>query len=119
MKLFEGMIIKTFPDTDIRAYSRMIQENGFRPIVGENCIRVGKPYLYNKIEQSEFARLLRQKRKAKGITREELGQFLGVCYQTVFDWEVGRRIPRSETMRKLKNYLEISEGELECLTKKQ
>lgn len=119
MKLFEGMIIKTFPDTDIRAYSRMIQENGFRPIVGENCIRVGKPYLYNKIVPSDFAKLLRKKRKEKGITREELGKFLGVCNQTVFDWEVGRRTPRSETLRKIKEYLNISEGELECLTKKQ
>ena len=36
----EGMIIKTFPDTDIRAYTRMIQESGYRPIVGSDYIRV-------------------------------------------------------------------------------
>lgn len=115
----EGMIIKTFPDTDIRAYTRMIQENGFRPIGGSDYIRVGKPYLYNKIEPRDFAKLLRDKRRAKGIKREELGKMVGVSYQSVFDWEVGRRTPRHETLKKLKFILDISEGELECLTKKQ
>ena len=115
----EGMIIKTFPDTDIRAYTRMIQESGYRPVVGSDYIRVGKPYLYNKIKPRDFAKLLRDKRKAKGITREELGKMVGVSYQSVFDWEVGRRTPRHETLKKLKFILDISEGELECLTKKQ
>ena len=118
MTLYTGMIIKTFPETDVKAYVRMIQENGYRAIVNEDSIRVGMPYHDMKIDGREFARLVRRKRREKGLTREQLCKIMKVCEQTEFDWEVGRRLPRPETMTRLMNELDISKGEMECLTKK-
>ena len=119
MNLFEGMIIWTFPDTDIKAYKRTIEESGFRAIVGHDYIQVGKPYTKAKMDSNEFGKLLKKKRRAKDITRQDLSREIGVSQATIFDWEIGRRLPRDYNLKKLKELLDISEGELKCLIKKQ
>ncbi len=119
MNLFEGMIIWTFPDTDIKAYKRVIEESGFRAIVGHNYIQVGKSYSKEKMDSNEFGKFLIKKRRAKDITRQDLSLKIGVSQATIFDWEIGRRLPRDYNLKKLKELLDISEGELKCLIKKQ
>ena len=119
MNLYEGMIIWTFPDTDIKAYKRVIEENGFRAIVGKDFIRVGKPYLPNKIDYAKFGKLLTAKRREKNITRQDLSLKLGVSQETIFDWEIGRRFPIEKNFEKVTQLLEITKGDMECLIKKQ
>lgn len=119
MNLYEGLIIWTFPDTDIRAYKRVIEESGFRAIVEKDFIRVGKPYLPNKIDYAKFGKLLTTKRREKNITRQDLSLKLGVSQDTIFEWEIGRRFPKEENMEKLKQLLGITKGDMECLIKKQ
>lgn len=46
-------------------------------------------------------------RKKAGLTQKELGQKIGVTYQTVAQWENGYRNPKIETVEKLANALGI------------
>jgi len=41
-----------------------------------------------------FKTLVRQWRKARGLTRADAARRLGVPYRTLEDWEAGRRTPR-------------------------
>lgn len=47
-------------------------------------------------------------RKKKGITQKELGDVLGVSYQTVSKWENGIVLPDIETVANLSEYFEVS-----------
>jgi transcriptional regulator with XRE-family HTH domain len=47
-----------------------------------------------------------RRRKARGWTRAELARRLGVAWQTLWQWETGRRIPRAESEARLVRELE-------------
>ncbi len=55
---------------------------------------------------------LRELRRAKLLSQKELGDRVGVWYQTVQGWESGARRPRTAAMRKLCEVLEITPAEL-------
>lgn len=46
-------------------------------------------------------------RKNAGLTQKELGQKLGVAYQTLAQWENDLRNPKPETLRRIANALDM------------
>lgn len=48
-----------------------------------------------------FAKRLKQERELKGITQKELGALLGVTDRAVGLWEIGKRIPNTDMLKKL------------------
>ena len=55
---------------------------------------------------------LRELREAKGLRQEDLEKRSGVDSQTISNIEVGRQMPRTQTLVKLAKGLEVSVGEL-------
>ena len=55
---------------------------------------------------------LKNLRKAKGITQEELAIRLNVVRQTISKWEKGLSVPDADTLIKLANYFEVSVSEI-------
>ena len=55
---------------------------------------------------------LREERKRKGLTQEQLAQLLSVSRQTISHWETGRAAPDYESLRLLAEALEISPSHL-------
>lgn len=51
---------------------------------------------------------IREVRKECGITQKELGERLGLSYQSIAQWENNLRNPKSETVLKIANALGIS-----------
>ena len=119
MKLYTGLKIWTFPETDVKAYARMIRSEGFKPIIEKNFILVGEEIYIGTLNSIALGSLIKKKRLAKGISRETLADYIGVARETIFNWEVGRTKPRRCYLEELKSYLNITEGELECLIQKQ
>ena len=66
------------------------------------------------LEQTALARLLQQRREAKGFSRTRVGQLVGTKPGTIEGWELGRvaRPPIHEVLR-LAHFLEINPGELQ------
>ena len=111
--LYEGEVIKIFPETDVKAYKNWINDEGYVCYVFYDHIRVGKRVSdRHKFNEAKLGALISSKRNAKGFTRYKLGLMVHAHENTVFDWEVGRRKPKNETMIKLQKVLDISEEEL-------
>ena len=55
---------------------------------------------------------LRELREAKGLRQEDLEKRSGVDSQTISNIEVGRQMPRTQTLVKLAKGLEVSVGAL-------
>lgn len=55
---------------------------------------------------------LKNLRKIKGITQEELAIRLNVVRQTISKWEKGLSVPDADTLIKLADFLEVSVSEL-------
>lgn len=51
--------------------------------------------------------LIKAERKKAGLTQRELGQRIGVTYQTIAQWENDLRNPKYETLLKIANALDI------------
>ena len=51
-------------------------------------------------------------RKGRKMSREELGEALGVSFMTIRRWEIGERSPRIEEVKRICNILGIEEGVL-------
>lgn len=51
---------------------------------------------------------IRELRKAKKMTMKELGEVLGVAESTVSLYELGKREPDFETLRKIADYFNVS-----------
>ena len=58
--------------------------------------------------------IIREHRKEKGYTQEELGKLVFVSKQAVSKWETGRTTPDIEMIRKLSDILEIGYEEIIC-----
>lgn len=59
----------------------------------------------------ELAKLIYTRRKAKGLSQEQLAESLGVARQTVSKWETGETLPDVESLRKLAIVLGFSADE--------
>lgn len=116
MELYTGMKIKIFPETDTGAYKRMIKDHGFKSTVYRDHIIVGGRYKKTKLDTLKLAELIKQKRKKKRLTREQLAEKLCITPGTVYEWEIGRKQPRKDVFVDLKTVLNIQAEELEkCL----
>jgi len=113
--MFEGMIIKTFPDTDVPAYARMIRSHGYKPIIRRDYIRVGGKIDDGKIDRLKFGNLIFHKRRLKKLKRDDLSRMLCIRTETIFNWELGRTMPKKSVVEDLMIILDITEGEIsEC-----
>jgi transcriptional regulator with XRE-family HTH domain len=56
---------------------------------------------------------IKQIRKEKGLTQKELAQKLGFTSQNLAQYENGKRLPKTETLKKIANVLEVSIFELD------
>ena len=52
-------------------------------------------------------------RKAAGLTQKQLGEKLGISFQSIAQWETGKRIPKIETLRKIANALNCDISEID------
>ena len=93
MELQEGEKIKVFDNTDTESYIRYIKETlHFRATLKGEYIIIGKPYkAYNT---TNYGKQIKEARRAKKMTREELAEKCGVKVKTVLDWEMGRTMPK-------------------------
>ena len=113
--MFEGMIIKTFTETDVSAYARMIRDSGYKPIIRSDYIRVGAKLDNGKIDTKMLGNLIYTKRKAKKLKRDDLSKMICIRTETIFNWELGRTMPQKSVLEDLMNILDITEGEIkEC-----
>ncbi len=55
---------------------------------------------------------LRQLRKEKGITQEQLAELLSVSNRTVSRWETGRNLPDFDVLLELSKYYDVSMEEI-------
>lgn len=51
---------------------------------------------------------IRTARQTAGLTQKELGQRLGISYQTVAQWENGLRNPKFSTLQKISTALDVN-----------
>ena len=115
MELKTGMQIKIFPETDAEAYTRMINDYGFKAHVYRDHITVGPPRKTPKLDTQKLGELIKRKRKSADLTRAQLADWLEIKEKNIFEWEIGRKQPRRDVMRDLKIILNIKEEELnEC-----
>ena len=64
------------------------------------------------MRRSGHRQVIMQGRKAKGITQEELAQFMGVSKAAVSKWETGQSYPDITYLPQLAAYFNISVDEL-------
>ena len=55
------------------------------------------------------AKNINEKRKSLGITQKELADIIGVSFQTIQNWEGGKKIPKSK-YQILGNFLDSNES---------
>jgi DNA-binding XRE family transcriptional regulator len=90
-----GERIRMFPDTDIGAYIRLINQKGYEAKVGVDCLIVGEP-LKPPTDRVKIGQSISKARKKFAYTVEELAEEVGVPKQTVIDWEKGNKVPNKE-----------------------
>lgn len=110
MRISQGMTIKIFPDTSVKAYQKFIKEYGFTSTVYKDRIVVGEPL--RQIDRRELGELIKRKRARKKMTRTDLAARLQIREVTVFDYENGTTQPRKDIMEDLKKILNIKEEEI-------
>ena len=64
------------------------------------------------MDNFEFANRIVELRKQKGLSQKELGDMLGVSNKAVSKWENGESMPKTTTMLKLAELMEIDGNEL-------
>lgn len=64
------------------------------------------------MDRYKFGEFIYQKRKALGLTQEELGKKIGVTNKAVSKWEVGETTPDITILEPLAQVLQVSVGEL-------
>lgn len=60
----------------------------------------------------KFSNALREKRLSDGVTQAVICQQLQVSKQTYIHWEQGRTLPKANRYPLLREYLDVSMGEL-------
>ena len=114
--LYEGEIIKIFPETDVAAYKNWIMRQGFDVIVRKDYIRVGRRTTYYKYDAKKLGELIFKKRRAKGLEIKDLAKKVGVKEDAAFSWEIGLTQPKPANLDKVEELLEITKEELrKCL----
>lgn len=93
----EGMRIKTFPDTDIIAYTNLIEEKGYSYKIYRDSILVGKKVRpeYDKVK---IGKVLKWAREKAGIDKKRIASRLWVSVTVVENWEKGRTLPRKDDL---------------------
>ena len=61
--------------------------------------------------------ILKQLRKSKGLSQEELADRLSVVRQTISKWELGKSVPDQASLILLYQYLDIKDNEKKQLSK--
>lgn len=102
--MFEGMKIKIFPETDVKAYVELVKSNGFRYKVTKTHIIVGKQ-VHEEEEMKDFARRLRRARRDHNYSRRQLADKIGVLENTIYNWEIAYTTPCEKNQKKLRLYL--------------
>ena len=64
------------------------------------------------MDTSSFGQRLRELRKTRGISQEQLAEAIGVHAVTVSRWENNELLPQTVNIRKLAHALHVLEGEL-------
>ena len=111
--VYEGEVIKIFPNTDVESYRNWIVDQGFRCKVYSDRIEVGKRLKNRSFKPHELAELIYNKRTHKGYNRYKLAKMVGVTEEAVFNWEIARTQPKPKRIEILKEVLDISNEELE------
>ncbi len=73
---------------------------------------VGLLCVYGKEIRVAFGARLREWRRRRLLSQQELARLLGVRYQTVQRWEAGTALPQPVSRRKLCEVLKITSDEL-------
>ena len=60
------------------------------------------------MENNEFGKRLKELRIEKKLSQRELGDFFGVCNQTISFWESGSREPDLDTLVKIAKFFDVS-----------
>jgi len=104
MDIKQGDKIKIFKDTDVDSYLRYIRHYlQLKAEIKGGYIVVGEPRrTYNT---TDYSKQIKDARKKKKLSRQQLAALCGVKEQTVFDWEVRGIVPRE--WRKVQKILEI------------
>lgn len=93
MEVSTGDKIKVFKDTDADSYIRYIKDTlHYRATLKGDYIIIGNPY--KSYHTTNYGKQIKEARRAKKMTREQLAEACGVKATTVLDWEMGRRQPR-------------------------
>ena len=71
------------------------------------------------MDKYKFGDFIYQRRKALGLTQDELGRKLGVTNKAVSKWEVGETTPEVAMLEPLAKALEVSVDELLTQKKKK
>lgn len=95
--IFEGMRIKTFPDTDIIAYTNLIEENGFSYKIYRDSILVGKK-IRPEYDKVKIGKVLRWAREKAGWDKKRIATRLWVTPTVINNWENGRTLPRKDDL---------------------
>lgn len=107
MKFKKGDKIRIFKDTDKEAYGRWLRDEGYTYSIGSEFITITGKTKYT-LDALKLSRTLRLARKRKGITREDLSDAMGVCYDSVFSWEIGRQTPKKNNLEKYCSYVGLN-----------
>ncbi|EFK31255.1 helix-turn-helix domain-containing protein [Lactobacillus delbrueckii] len=64
------------------------------------------------MEKNMIGKYLRDLRRRRGMSQQELALALGVSKQTISNWEVGRKVPRMKTVEKIANIFGVSRNSI-------
>ena len=64
------------------------------------------------MERYMIGKYLRDLRRRRGMSQQELALALGVSKQTISNWEVGRKVPRMRTVEKIANIFGVSRNSI-------
>ncbi len=64
------------------------------------------------MEKNMIGKYLRDLRRRRGMSQQELALALGVSKQTISNWEVGRKVLRMKTVEKIANIFGVSRNSI-------
>lgn len=70
--------------------------------------------MYEPMTQPELGHLIKENRKAKKMSQRQLGEQLGISYQTIANWENGLRVPIPVDLMRLAQALDKPEEFFFC-----